>query len=479
MKHRYPALFFATLYLATWPAYTHELPLLFQERYLYANVTATLPRDASQFSQNNLSWDVSAFTGDFPLLIQADRTELSIYTGSTLFVPVFLSGGTTNQIGYLDSYREHTPLALLSAGWRPDLFPDNPTRNSGWFAAWGWRSGLFSGGFGYYFDDRVPVGYLGASLQRGGIGLSLSPGVFEASLTVRTNDFWSIGASMVLADGQLPRLSVGFGFSRKDYAADTLLQNDWDLTVAHRGSLQHAPENTEAAFDVALAQPRYAGIETDIQKTADGNFVLVHDPIFFRYTGKLLFVEKLTTEEVKALDMGSWFSREFAGQQIMELADFSELCNRNPDIYWLMEIKSHTWTEEDVVLFLTMVDRLFEHPEKLGFYTLNRRVMALMQKHTDRPVGLQLDSRNFMLFLSDHLLPLVGNEYRRAVEGADFFTILSSKYDRYEQIAALADELEIPVIFWNFHDIMMGHVPDGMESYPLGMPKMESGEVLK
>ena len=46
--------------------------------------------------------------------------------------------------------------------------------------------------------------------------------------------------------------------------------------IAHRGSQFNAPENTIPAFEVAGQQSFY-GIEFDVQRTSDGEFVVIHD----------------------------------------------------------------------------------------------------------------------------------------------------------------------------------------------------------
>lgn len=68
------------LCIAGTSAHAHELPLLFQERYLYAD-----------FSFDTSSLGVSAFSGDFPLVIHAEKNELSLYTGNPLFLSLSLS----------------------------------------------------------------------------------------------------------------------------------------------------------------------------------------------------------------------------------------------------------------------------------------------------------------------------------------------------------------------------------------------------
>ena len=68
------------------------------------------------------------------------------------------------------------------------------------------------------------------------------------------------------------------------------------LLVAHRGASDVAPENTMAAVESAL----HAGvdaIEIDVQRTADGVPVLVHDDTWLRTTG----VDEAVRAEVAAL----------------------------------------------------------------------------------------------------------------------------------------------------------------------------------
>ena len=48
------------------------------------------------------------------------------------------------------------------------------------------------------------------------------------------------------------------------------------LNVAHRGACAVAPENTLAAFEVAVAQNASA-VEMDLRTTADGHVVVLHD----------------------------------------------------------------------------------------------------------------------------------------------------------------------------------------------------------
>jgi glycerophosphoryl diester phosphodiesterase len=52
----------------------------------------------------------------------------------------------------------------------------------------------------------------------------------------------------------------------------------------HRGASARAPENTLAAFEIALADGANA-LELDVHRTADGHFVVAHDPDGARTAG--------------------------------------------------------------------------------------------------------------------------------------------------------------------------------------------------
>ena len=45
---------------------------------------------------------------------------------------------------------------------------------------------------------------------------------------------------------------------------------------AHRGASAYAPENTIPAFELALSMGS-DGIELDVQRSADGQLVVIHD----------------------------------------------------------------------------------------------------------------------------------------------------------------------------------------------------------
>lgn len=108
--------------------------------------------------------------------------------------------------------------------------------------------------------------------------------------------------------------------------------------VAHRGASGDAPENTLAAVRAARAQGADA-VEVDVQRSADGELVLVHDATLARTTdlGSDDPVGSLTYAELRRLDAGAWFAAAFAGERIPTLAELVELTDRPPGL--LLELK--------------------------------------------------------------------------------------------------------------------------------------------
>lgn len=107
--------------------------------------------------------------------------------------------------------------------------------------------------------------------------------------------------------------------------------------VAHRGDSVRAPENTMAAFRMAIPEsPDW--VELDVHETADGVIIVSHDDDLSRVAGKKLFVHELTYAQTQELDVGSWFGPEFSDVRLSRLDEVLELF-RDCDFGVQIEIK--------------------------------------------------------------------------------------------------------------------------------------------
>jgi glycerophosphoryl diester phosphodiesterase len=125
------------------------------------------------------------------------------------------------------------------------------------------------------------------------------------------------------------------------------------LTLAHRGLSGLAPENTLTAFRWAVAIGAES-TECDVHRTADGVLVLSHDRNTKRTTGHDADITKMTFEEVRKLDAGSWKGKHFAGEQIPTLEEYLNIL-KGTKCTPVIEIKQ-SGTEKDIVELLAKLD---------------------------------------------------------------------------------------------------------------------------
>lgn len=85
--------------------------------------------------------------------------------------------------------------------------------------------------------------------------------------------------------------------------------------LAHRGASAYAPENTLAAFRMAIEQ-QADWLELDVQQTKDGQLVVFHDLRMERTTNGRGNLRDLTLEQVRELDAGTWFDGAYAGEHV-------------------------------------------------------------------------------------------------------------------------------------------------------------------
>src|SRR5581483_4766784 len=116
------------------------------------------------------------------------------------------------------------------------------------------------------------------------------------------------------------------------------------LVIGHRGYSSFAPENTLAAFRLAL-QAGVDLVELDYRQTADGQLIVLHDADLDRTTdarlrwgGKNIAAETKTTAEIRSLDAGSWFDAKYAGARVPLLTEALDLIH--PRAVVLLERKS-------------------------------------------------------------------------------------------------------------------------------------------
>jgi glycerophosphoryl diester phosphodiesterase len=96
--------------------------------------------------------------------------------------------------------------------------------------------------------------------------------------------------------------------------------------IAHRGHKAGAPEQTIAAFRLAIELGAEM-LECDVRFSRDGVAVMMHDRTLDRTTSGSGPVDRFDWAELAGLDAGSWFSPTFRSARIPRLEEMFELAS--------------------------------------------------------------------------------------------------------------------------------------------------------
>ena len=114
--------------------------------------------------------------------------------------------------------------------------------------------------------------------------------------------------------------------------------------IAHRGISAKAPENTLAAFQLAVNTPGIDMVELDVRLSRDEQVIVLHDRTLQRTTTGNGAARAYMLDELKQFDAGSWFHPRFAAERIPALREVLELVH---DRCWVdIEIKSDLFHRE-------------------------------------------------------------------------------------------------------------------------------------
>ena len=143
------------------------------------------------------------------------------------------------------------------------------------------------------------------------------------------------------------------------------------IIFAHRGASAHAPENTLAAFELALAQGA-DGIELDAKLSADGHVVVIHDATVDRTTGAHGRVKDMSRSDLQALNAGSFFSSNFSAEKIPTLEEVFDTLGKR--LFINVELTNYNTPRDHLVESVCMLVKKFNLQKRVmfsSFYALN------------------------------------------------------------------------------------------------------------
>ena len=127
------------------------------------------------------------------------------------------------------------------------------------------------------------------------------------------------------------------------------------ILAAHRGDRVNHPENSIPAFKSAIDFGADM-IETDIRISKDGELVIIHDRSTVRTAGVDKNIDEMTLSQIKELDLGKTFSKDYEITRIPTVNEFVSLI-KNTDILINWELKVYPSVFSDEIAF-SVADKL-------------------------------------------------------------------------------------------------------------------------
>lgn len=158
------------------------------------------------------------------------------------------------------------------------------------------------------------------------------------------------------------------------------------LIFAHRGASASAPENTLAAFELALRQGA-DGIELDAKLTADKQVVVIHDQTVNRTTEGSGRVREITLADLRRLDAGSHFDVAFQGEPIPTLEEVFKAVGQLT--YVNVELTNYASPFDDLPERVAVLVRRYKLSRRVIFSSFNPVALLRIRRQVpEAPVGL-------------------------------------------------------------------------------------------
>ena len=148
--------------------------------------------------------------------------------------------------------------------------------------------------------------------------------------------------------------------------------------TAHRGASGYAPENTISAVQKAI-EIGVDRIEVDVQQTADGVVVLLHDKTLDRTTNSKGKVGKLNWNELKNIKANSGFEDEFPDEPIPTLEQVFELMDGQTQ--FVIEIKAGNKTYPGIEDNVAALIKKYKAEKWALVHSFNDRVLEYLHRN--------------------------------------------------------------------------------------------------
>ncbi len=131
-------------------------------------------------------------------------------------------------------------------------------------------------------------------------------------------------------------------------AVQTLDFNHTVQVTAHRGASAKAPENTMASIRQAIEDDA-DWVEIDVQESAEGEVIVIHDSDFMKLSGNPIKAWEVTSRDLEHLDIGSYYDAKFKDERVPTLADVLQACKGKANVTIELKYYGHDVMLEEKV----------------------------------------------------------------------------------------------------------------------------------
>ena len=220
------------------------------------------------------------------------------------------------------------------------------------------------------------------------------------------------------------------------------------LIIGHRGASSHAPENTLAAFKMAI-DAGADGIEFDVQLASDGVPIVIHDATLSRTCLQPEAIAEMTSDQLGRTDAGSWFNAkyprlanpEFSREAVPTLRQVLDLCRNFSGLIYI-ELKVNV--PDHVSLAAAVCDTIRDSPQLGQMIVKSFKLGAIPEVRHRLP-----EVQTAALFEPSIMTILRKRKYIIAMArefGADQISLHTSLAT--QKLASLADDAGLPVTIW-------------------------------
>lgn len=153
--------------------------------------------------------------------------------------------------------------------------------------------------------------------------------------------------------------------------------------IAHRGFSAEAPENSEAAFALAVAGD-FFGVECDVWKSGDGVYVISHDGNLFRMCGIDKNIPDMEFSEICSVPFLRGRKRSFHPTQYpVSLSKYLSILAREEHTHPIIELKMN-YTEVELREIVDLVQK-YDLYDRTYFISMYPAVLLSLKKDIGFP----------------------------------------------------------------------------------------------